>query len=84
MNKRQIKLGNRIAGLIAITLGTGVAISLNLEGHINTVADAVAVNGCGALLTTVGIGDLITGQYDYLFSGLIDYIRERRNIRYLL
>jgi hypothetical protein len=83
MDEKQIRSGNRMAGLIAVVLGGGVAVALNLKG-LNNVASAIAVDSGGVLLTAVGIGDLITGQNNYIAFSILKYFNERRNVRYLL
>jgi hypothetical protein len=67
MNERTRKTGNRICGLLEITLG-GFGLTINNPAAIT----------CGAILVAGGVADAISGEHSYLMIKAYDYISSKR------
>ncbi|MCX6748287.1 MAG: hypothetical protein NT076_01660 [Candidatus Pacearchaeota archaeon] len=66
MSRKNLKLGNRGYGLVAIALG-GIFGS----------AGGLPFSIVGGLLVTEGVGDLISGEHHYLSVSAYEYISRR-------
>jgi hypothetical protein len=63
MNEKQIKLGNRMAGLAMIVFGEAISIGTN-----NPFLEAG-----GALFVLEGAGDLVSGEHHYISGAILKY-----------
>ena len=85
MNERQIRMLDRMFGLYRIVYPAGIITAVHTlsSGPVPPILDGMLF-GLGAVLTTDGLGDVITGKHHYLGVKLLNHISERRNIKYLL